>query len=122
MPRRARIEIEGVAAGLCAEPEQWRWSNHRDLLRGHAEGARVDGLLEAWGGPEGTRYARLFESDSELAAKFGAASPWSHRPPLCELLASGDGLQAARRHGYRLSEIAVELGVHESTVSRRLKR
>ena len=32
------------------------------------------------------------------------------------------GLAAARAHGYRLREIATHLGVHESTVSRRLRK
>ena len=45
------------------------------------------------------------------------------RPPLAELLAGGDGiLLAYRRYGYRLGEIAIHLGVHPATVSRRLRR
>jgi putative transposase len=119
------VALNPVAAGLCTDPEQWQWSSHRQLLSGGGKGARVDELLEAWGGPEGGRYARLFDPESELAAKFGDASPWTHRPPLEQLLATvprDDGLHAARRHRYRLAEIAAALGVHESTVSRRLSR
>ena len=47
------------------------------------------------------------------------------RPPLSSLLAvsaHGDGLLRARRHGYSLREIARELDVNASTVSRRLRR
>jgi putative transposase len=67
----------------------------------------------------------------EFAARYarlaGPEIPRSHsvrsRPPLAELLA-GEGdegiLAAYRDHGYRLREIADALGVHLSTVSRRL--
>ncbi len=46
------------------------------------------------------------------------------RPPISELLGSHpyDGIRIAYRdHGYRLREIAAHLGVHYSTVSRRLR-
>jgi IS30 family transposase len=35
---------------------------------------------------------------------------------------ASSAIAAAREHGYRLAEIVAHLGVHESTVSRRLRR
>jgi REP element-mobilizing transposase RayT len=122
------VALNPVTAGLCSDPTQWRWSSHRSLLIGSPEAinarARVETLLEGWGGPYGSRYERLFDPAGELARIFGADSPWTHRPPLVELLAAAapdGGIRAAREHGYRLAEIAAALGVHESTVSRRLR-
>lgn len=46
------------------------------------------------------------------------------RPQLADLLPNGDGAEIAiahRKHGYRLNEIAVQLGVHYATVGRRLR-
>ena len=121
------VALNPVSAGLCDDPAAWPWSSHRFMLNGGwaAARARVEGLLEAWGGSEGTRYQRLFDVDSPIASTFGAGSPWTYRPPLHELLdgpSRDDGIRAARRHGYRLAEIADALGVHESTVSRMLRR
>ena len=121
------VALNPVSAGLCSDPAEWRWSSHRYMLNGSREAAsaraRIEALLEPWGGPNGARYARLFDSDCELAETFGAESPWTYRPPLEDLLATGaDGIRAARRHGYPLVEIAAALGVHASTVSRSLRR
>jgi REP element-mobilizing transposase RayT len=122
------VALNPVTAGMCAEPAEWRWSSHRYLLNGSPEAAkaraRVEELLEAWGGTEGTRYRRLFEAGEESGAMFGVESPWPRRPQLDELLAHAgpdDGLRVARDHGYRLAEIAAAVGVHESTVSRKLR-
>ena len=119
------VALNPVKAELCAEPEQWRWSSHRALLHGrsHPARARLESLLEVWGGREGTRYPRLFEAAA--AERFGDECPWDARPPLTELLAApdrDDGMRAARDHGYRLKEIAAALGVSEGTVSRRTRR
>ena len=46
------------------------------------------------------------------------------RPELADLLSRGDGAEIAiahRQHGYRLNEIALQLGVHYATVGRRLQ-
>ena len=122
------VALNPVSAGLCTDPAEWRWSSHRYMLNGSPEAAnaraRVETLLEAWGGPHGSRYMRLFDSRGELVGAFEAASPWTHRPPLDELLATATpdhAIRAARDHGYRLAEIAAALGVHESTVSRKLR-
>jgi hypothetical protein len=123
------VALNPVSAGLCTDPTEWRWSSHRSMLNSSREAAharaRVEMLLEAWGGPYGTRYAKLFDPGGTLATAFGAESPWTHRPPLHELVATAtldDAICAAREHGYRLAEIAAALGVHESTVSRKLRR
>jgi REP element-mobilizing transposase RayT len=122
------VALNPVTAGLCGDPAEWRWSSHRYMLNGSPAVAnarsRVEALLEAWGGRHGSRYAGLFESDGELVGTFGAESPWTHRPQLDELLATAtpdDAIRAARKHGYRLAEIAAALGIHESTVSRKLR-
>ena len=84
--------------------------------------SRAESLLGAWGGRSGTRYTRLFDADHPLEVKYGAESPWTFRPPLAELLDQPDldsGMQAARDHGYRLTEIAEAVGLSPSRVSRR---
>lgn len=123
------VAFNPVKAGLCDAPEQWPWSSHRALLTRatwvRAATTRIDSLLGCWNGEPATRYERLFASDNWLARQFGDESPWSARPPLGDLLSSygdDDGMRAARAHGYRLSEIAAALGLHESTVSRRTRR
>jgi REP element-mobilizing transposase RayT len=123
------VALNPVTAGLCSDPAQWQWSSHRHMLNGGPgtanARARVETLLEAWGGRHGARYAKLFDPDGPLEAAFGAESPWEHRPQLDELLAIGtrdQAIRVARRHGYRLAEIAAALGIHESTVSRKLRR
>jgi hypothetical protein len=123
------VALNPVAAGLCADPSEWRWSSHRATLNGWPAATRarkrVEELLEVWSGDAGDRYARLFDPSGSLALSYGMDSPWEHRPPLAELLASGsldEGMRLARDHGYRLAEIAKAVGLHESTVSRRARR
>ena len=122
------VALNPVSAGLCARPEDWRWSSHPYVIGGNPEAAssraRLETLLEPWGGSHGSRYARLFECDGDGDRKLAAQNPWDRRPPLEEILANvapDRALRAARIHGYRLGEIAAALGVHESTVSRRLR-
>jgi putative transposase len=117
-----------VRAGLCADPEQWPWSSHRVLLKGDPHPLvavdRVVARLDSAGGPCDS-YARLFDPDGPLGDIDPDLSPWELRPALPELFAGVDpatALQAARREGYRLAEIAAYLGVSEATVSRRLAR
>jgi REP element-mobilizing transposase RayT len=123
------VALNPVAAGLCAGPSDWRWSSHSALLGDHPAASearrRVEALLEVWGGEAGTRYSSLFAADGRLARRFGAESPWTHRPPLDGLLASTDldaGMRAAREEGYRLVEIAAATGMHISSVWRRTQR
>lgn len=123
------VALNPVVAGLCVDPCEWPWSSHRALLArvdGRTQSpTRVESLLEIWGGEAGSRYARLFDVDHPVAVEFGADSPWTHRPPLEQLLGGeglDDGMRAARDHGYRLAEIAEKVGLHVSTVSRRTRR
>jgi REP element-mobilizing transposase RayT len=122
------VALNPVKAGLVAAPEDYRWSSHAALLSGRfdpcGDGRRVAELLDAWGGEPHRRYSRLFEPDHPLARHYGDKAPWEHRPPLTELLGGPHDLarlQRAREHGYRLAEIAAALGLHEATVSRRLR-
>jgi REP element-mobilizing transposase RayT len=123
------VAMNPVMACLCASPEEWRWSSHRDLLAGRGAAARARGrievLLEPWGGMEGRRYASLFEVDSAEFGPFAGAPRWSPRPSLDVLLGTPRDqgrIHTARAWGYRLNEIAAILGVHESTISRWLRR
>jgi putative transposase len=123
------VALNPVKAGLCTDAAHWPWSSHPLMLRQDRRvaraSARVESLLEVWGGKAGSRYARLFDPAGPLAARFGDESPWTARPPLAELLSTlglDDGMRAAREHGYRLADIAAAVGLHEATVSRRTRR
>ena len=122
------VALNPVKAGLCSAAEAWPWSAHRDLCDSSggrlARAQRVAELLEVWGGEAAGRYAALFEPANPFAVQFGTADPAEWRPSLEALLENGQdrGLAAARSHGYRLREIADHLGVHESTVCRRLSK
>src|SRR3954447_7489890 len=58
------VSLNPVMAGLCAAPEDWRWSSHRYLLghdgRAVVSRSRLETLLGGPPGSEGSRYARLF--------------------------------------------------------------
>lgn len=115
------VALNPVKERLCADPSDWPWSSHHGMLTGigipASSRSRVADLL---GGPGA--YAAMFEPGHPLAERYGDASPWEYRPPLAELLAHADrdaGMRAARDAGYRLDEIAVEVGLSVSTVCRR---
>jgi REP element-mobilizing transposase RayT len=123
------VALNPVAAGLSATPEAWPWSSHAALLAGRgdrlASAHRVNELLSVWGQCGGDRYPSLFESTHPVALKYGNADPATWRPSLATLFEARSREQAvaaAREHGYRLAEIADHVGVHESTVSRWLRR
>ena len=122
------VALNPVRAHLCTEAGDWAWSAHRALVTPArnplARVDRVTELLEVWGGNALDRYASLFEPGNELALQYGTEDPGTWRPALDVLLENGQelGLAAARAHGYRLSEIAAHVGVHESTISRRLRK
>jgi REP element-mobilizing transposase RayT len=121
------VALNPVKARLCSEPAAWPWSSTRATLAGEAAAsARVEALLEAWGGMAGNRYARLVDPAGPLAARFGDESPWeARRPPLAEVLDTpGDpdeGMRSARAHGYTVREIGMAVGLHPTTVSRRTR-
>jgi REP element-mobilizing transposase RayT len=120
------VAANPVRAGLCEQPAEWPWSAYRALSQGRGglvHPQRVEALLEPWGGSPGSRYARLLDpAQSPLAYLDPAVSPWEVRPTLDELFSDSDESAAIRRArdcGYRLREIAAQLGVSEATVSRR---
>jgi REP element-mobilizing transposase RayT len=118
-----------VRANLCREPEDWLWSSHAALLQGERSSLvrtdRVEELLEAFGGPSGSRYASLFGARSPLHKLPPDLSPWDMRPTLEQLLDEADDLQGAvyraRRHGYRTADVAAALDISEVTLWRRMK-
>jgi putative transposase len=123
------VAYNPVKAGLCSSPEAWPWSSHRALsnmqIRSLARADRVASLLTPFGGNRERRYARLFELDGPLQGVPPASSPWDMRPSLEQILDHGDlevAVRTARGHGYRLSEIAEHLGMHRTTLWRRMQR
>jgi hypothetical protein len=73
----------------------------------------------------GEEFVSRHREELEARGRLRPAPSEPERPPLAAIL-SAEGevgvVRAYREHGYRLHEIAAELGVHESTVSRRLRR
>ena len=122
------VALNPVKAGLCSTAEGWAWSAHRALRDGFAarlaRADRVAELLGVWGGEALDRYPSLFEPANPLAVQYGTTDPGEWRPALDVILENGQdrGLAAARSYGYKLREIADHLGVHESTVCRRLRK
>jgi REP element-mobilizing transposase RayT len=118
-----------VRAGLVTEPAAWPWSSHAALggQRPHpiVDATRVAQLLEPFGADGPTRYAKLFDAGGPIAHLDPDVSPWRLRPSLAELFARDEAAAAARsarRHGYRLVEIAAHAGVSVATVSRWMRR
>lgn len=140
-------------AGICARPEDWRWSSHRATLGLAPSGcADVDELLAYFEGGGSSAVAsyrswcekaddddvatghplaygdEAFISDmlENVAPAAGIPGRYYRAPRLGleELLAPADlaALATARAHGYSLREIGRHLGVHASTVSRRLQQ
>ena len=87
----------------CASPAEWPWSSHRYMLgdcrETSAARARIETLLEAWGGRDGFRYPRLFDPENELSTILGAASPWAHRPPIEGLRRPAPPIKGCASHG-----------------------
>jgi REP element-mobilizing transposase RayT len=121
------VALNPVKASLCATAEAWPWSAHRLLRAGAdhplARSARVAELLDVGNGEPAERYRALFESVHPHLLPFGTDHPENWRPALAALFMRGDeaGLAAARAHGYTFAEIADHLGIHRSTVCRRLR-
>jgi REP element-mobilizing transposase RayT len=117
-----------VGAGLCSDPAEWPWSSHAAALAGRrrllVRVDRIESLLGGFVPTRGNAYAALFERDGPLEHLQPDVSPWEMRPTLPELLAVPDlaaAVRRARRHGYRVADVAAHLGVSEVTLWRRLK-
>ena len=117
-----------VRAGLCADPESWPWSSHASVLRGDAHtfvsASRLATLLGSFGTASSSGYAALFEPQGPLAHMPLDLSPWELRPTLTEILSAEDlgaAVRRARRHGYRVADVAAHLGISEVTLWRRVK-
>ena len=117
-----------VRAGLCSDAESWPWSSHSAVLRGDAHPLvsrdRLGALLKPLGTNSTCAYSALFEPNGPLAHLPPDLSPWKLRPALGEIV-NGDDLGAvvrrAKRHGYRVAEVAAHLGISEVTLWRRVK-
>lgn len=117
-----------VGAGLCSDPAEWPWSSHAAMLAGRphplVSSERLASLLGGFVVTGGTAYAALFESDGPLQHLQPDVSPWELRPTVAEILATPDlaaAVRRAKRHGYRVADVAAYLGVSEITLWRRLK-
>lgn len=121
-----------VKAGLCAHPEDFRWSAHRAIL-GQSSALPLLATPDVLG---------LFSSDPRRARVSYAAfvsggdpvehrevrrwadGPRRERPALTELLAASDSVEALRcahlEWDYSIRAIAKALGVSRMTVSRRI--
>jgi hypothetical protein len=117
-----------VRAGLCADPAAWPWSSHAGLLDGGRQPIvstqRVSSLLGEFRDGRGTPYGALFEPNGPLRHLSPDLSPWELRPSLAEIVRSTDltaAVRRAKRHGYRVAEVAAHLGVSEATLWRRVK-
>jgi putative transposase len=117
-----------VRAGLCADPAGWWWSSHAVALRGDAHPLvstdRIAALLEGFRGKSSSAYATLFEPDGPLRHLVPDLSPWELRPTLAEIVNVEDlgaAVRRAKRHGYRVGDVAAHLGISEVTLWRRVK-
>ena len=122
------VALNPVAAGLRRDPMAWPWSSHRSMLASGDGGvgarARVEELLDAWGGSPGSRYAKLFATGDATTAPLTDSSAGLHRPSLRALLSLApreQAIRAALDYGYQQIQVAEILGVSQSTVSRSLR-
>jgi len=146
------IALNPVAAGLVRVPESWAWSSHPAIVGRIAVPPflAVDEVLSWFGGSRpryfafvdagdpheepdvdgvvygDSRFARGALPDERPSTEIARRDWTPGRPPLRELLDGHDRPEAVavayRKHGYTLSAIARELGVHVSTVSRALRK
>jgi putative transposase len=125
-----------VAAGLCAEPHDWRWSSYQATLANGQSGLVARRPTLGWFGEESAareRFVRFINgSDTdpiddafidEIALPCEPTSE-NPRPPLEEILTrQPEAAAIADAHGhhrYSLTEIAIALGRSKSAVGRTL--
>lgn len=126
------IALNPVRAGLCALPEDYRWSAHRALAAIGPTGlVAVDDALAGFGTDPLERAAsyRAFVADRAADAEFATdyearVAPTRTLPPdllrLAEELDRDSLILIARReHGHSFASIARALGCARSTVARR---
>ncbi len=114
------IPVNPVRAGLCTEPAGWAWSNYRAVV----------GLVRAPAFLDTKTTLTWFGGDMSAAARYGEFVDRGHTvldpeaAALAELLGSGrleDVRLAHVEYGYSLRTIASHVGVHHSTLARRLQ-
>lgn len=121
-----------VKAGICARPEEFRWSAHRAIL-GMSPPlpllATEDVLTLFSNDPTHgrSRYATFVSGEDPVKhdeVRRWSEGPRNERPPLGDLLATDntvEGLRAAHLEwNYSLRAIAAAAGVSKSTISRRI--
>jgi len=143
------VVMNPVAAGMCSDPREWAWSSHNAVMANQRQSilVAVDELLDHFGGDIAAYEAFVMASATavDLGERTVFGSPeyasdllpdrrpspeiplryWAEGRPALGLLVDGHGDEAIatahRVHDYPLAEIARHLGVHVSTVSRRLR-
>ncbi|HZO97643.1 MAG TPA: transposase [Gaiellaceae bacterium] len=128
-----------VRAGLCSGLDDWRWAGHAAVLgaapAGVVDRSAVLALFDADPARALVQYRQLVEADGDVRrtapyrlvlgdAAFVARYTPAAAPSLDLLVTDAADLaaiDAARAHGYSLAEIAAHLGIHKSTLSRRLR-
>jgi REP-associated tyrosine transposase len=113
------VLLNPVEAGLCERADAWPWSSLRATL-GLCDVPRflhAGFVLGALGVPHA-------DAPERFASFLGAGVPPPARPALADIVTRLDVREmhiAHYRHGYAMKDIADHLGVHPSTVTRRLQ-
>lgn len=109
------IALNPVRAGICAVPEDWRWSSHRAVAQlAAAPRFLACGETRAWFGG-GKAYEEFVRDDPPITDPEAAA--------LARILAPrrGEDIRRAYDAGYSIRTIAAHLSAHHSKVARILR-
>ena len=114
------VPLNPIRAGLCTDPARWAWSSYR-ATAGIAPRPSflTTGTILGW---FGSGYAARAEFCAFVLAGVGIADP--HSAALDGVLADGTLERIRFAHedcGYPLRDIADRLGVHHTTLLRRLR-